>query len=369
MALPSSATNRMLFVLAGVGVVAGVTAAIALNRHPAPQPAMFDPVKNPYAQGIYANGIVESDQPHGSNVNVYPEVAGTVIEIVVQPGEEVHRGATLLKLDDSVQRANVEQQRAQAEAAQALLDELRQQPRPESLRVAEAQLAAAEASAKMAKDTYDKQQHAFDIDAHAISRDALDTARNAWRVAEANEATAQRQLDLTRAGAWAFDIRNQAAQQQALEKAWEASNATLSKYTLHAPADGVVLAVNATVGSYVAPQGQYNAYTHASNDPLLVLGSSSGHLQVRCYVDEILIPRLPPPDAINAEMSVRGTKIKVPLEFVRIEPYVTPKISLSDQRQERVDVRVLPVIFRFPSENTPKLYAGQLVDVYIGASP
>ena len=37
----------------------------------------------------------------------------------------------------------------------------------------------------------------------------------------------------------------------------------------------------------------------------------------------------------------------MPLTFVRVQPYVSPKIELSDQRQERVDVRVLPVLFEF----------------------
>ena len=65
-------------------------------------------------------------------------------------------------------------------------------------------------------------------------------------------------------------------------------------------------------------------------------------------------------------MSVRGSTAKIPLEFVRVQPIVSPKIELSDQRKERVDVRVLPVIFRITQmpEGT-KLYPGQLVDVYI----
>ena len=46
-------------------------------------------------------------------------------------------------------------------------------------------------------------------------------------------------------------------------------------------------------------------------------------------------------------MSIRGTDHQVPLEFVRLQPYVTPKIELSDQRLEKVDFRVLPAIFRF----------------------
>jgi HlyD family secretion protein len=66
-----------------------------------------------------------------------------------------------------------------------------------------------------------------------------------------------------------------------------------------------------------------------------------------------------------AQMSIRGSDVKIPLEFVRVQPYVSPKIELSDQRQERVDVRVLPVIFKIAKTSGTNLYPGELVDVYI----
>ena len=67
-------------------------------------------------------------------------------------------------------------------------------------------------------------------------------------------------------------------------------------------------------------------------------------------------------------MFIRGTNISAPLEFVRVQPYVSPKIELSDQRLERVDVRVLPLVFKFEQTKKLNLYPGQLVDVYIGES-
>jgi HlyD family secretion protein len=365
MAIQMSGT-KVLFVLAGIGCAAAIAAALVLNRRPNPQPPVFDPAPNPYAQGIYANGIVESDQPSGSNVNLYPEVAGTIVEVAVREGQPVRRGDVLLRLDDRVQRATAEQQRAQAAAAQAMLEALQAQPRPEALQVAQAQLAAAEATAQAARDSYDKQQRAFDTDPHAVSRETLDSSRNAWQVAQANRLTAQRQLELTRAGAWSFDIRNQQAQADALARAHQASAALLDRFTLRAPRDGVVMAIKAAAGSYVTPQGVYDAYTQGSNNPVVILGSGSDSLNVRCFVDEILIPRLPPADRIKAQMFIRGTRTSVPLEFVGIQPYVVPKISLSDQRLERVDVRVLPIVFRFRNSASLKLYPGQLVDVYVG---
>jgi HlyD family secretion protein len=101
-------------------------------------------------------------------------------------------------------------------------------------------------------------------------------------------------------------------------------------------------------------------------DPVLVLGTSQVRLNVRCYVDEILVPRLPDTAKIKAQMSIRGSNVKVPLTFVRMQPLISPKIELSDQRLERVDVRVLPLIFRISDTGKLNLYPGQLVDVYIG---
>jgi HlyD family secretion protein len=65
-------------------------------------------------------------------------------------------------------------------------------------------------------------------------------------------------------------------------------------------------------------------------------------------------------------MTIRGTDTKIPLTFVRVQPFVSPKIELSDQRQELVDVRVLPVIFQLDRPANVNLYPGELVDVYIG---
>ncbi|HTW76031.1 MAG TPA: hypothetical protein VMD56_14055, partial [Steroidobacteraceae bacterium] len=86
---------------------------------------------------------------------------------------------------------------------------------------------------------------------------------------------------------------------------------------------------------------------------------------VRAYIDEILIHELPNSSSMQAQMFIRGTDEHVPLTFVRVQPYISPKIELSDERQELVDVRVLPVIFSFQNSPALHLYPGQLVDVYV----
>jgi HlyD family secretion protein len=358
--------HKIVFVAAIVGFLAAVIAAWVYGIQQPPQPPVFPPPANPYAQGVYATGIVESDQSAGENINIYPDVTGAVTHLNVHDGDRVKAGQVLLTIDDSVQRANAAQLAAQADAAQALLDELKAQPRPETRDVADAQVRAAAASLKLAQDTYDKQKHAAEIDPKAVSRDVLDNAENGMRVASANLDVVTRQDKLTRAGAWVYDVRNQQGQVEALRKAAVSAEALLAHYTLRAPADGVVLSVNTALGSYLSPQGVYDTYTQGMA-PVIVLGSAPEALAVRCYVDEILIARLPDPRQLKAHMSVRGASIETDLAFERIQPYVTPKIELSDQRNERVDLRVLPVIFRVEPKPGLRLYPGQIVDVYIAA--
>jgi len=357
--------KKLLFILSAVGLLAGGLVAYVGARTPAALPPAFNPAANPYKDGIYASGILESNQASGQNINVYPEVSGTVKEILVKEGQEVHKGDLLLHIDDSIQRATVEQLQSQALASLSALEGLRAQPRKENLEVAEAQVTAAQAALKTAQDTYAKQKTAYDLNSRAIGKDALDSAANAVATAKANLEVAESQRDLTKAGAWTYDINNQQRQHEAAQKAYLSASALLAKYSLRAPRDGRVLAINPTIGSYVSAQGAYDSYTE-SMTPVIVLGSSESELNVRAYVDEILVSRLPSPDKMKAQMTIRGSIVKVDLEYVRTLPIISPKIELSNQRQERVDVRVLPIIFKVKPVKGANFYPGQLVDVYIG---
>jgi HlyD family secretion protein len=357
--------RKLIFTLSFVGLLAGGWVAYLSGITQPPLPPTFNPATNPYPNGIYAEGMVESDQASGENINVYPEVSGTVKQIPVAEGQEVKKGEVLLIIDDSIQRATTEQLQSQAQAAFTLLQELKAQPRKETLDVAEAQVLSAEASLKTAQDELDKQQAAFDLNPKSISKDALDSAENAVATAKASLDVARKQCELTKAGAWVYDINNQERQYNALVNSHLSATALLSKYTLKAPHDGIVLSITPTEGSFVSAQGGYDSYTQ-NMAPVIVLGSPYAHLNVRCYVDEILVPRLPGADKIKAQMSVRGSSVKVPLRYVRMQPMVSPKIELSDQRLERVDVRVLPIIFRIENAKSLTLYPGLLVDVYIG---
>ena len=360
----TSSGNKIVFTLALLGILAGLVAAYFFGQTRKAEPPVFQPVSNPYDSAIYANGMIESDQPSGANVNIFPEVSGPITRVLVSEGQQVKAGTPLFAIDDTMQRATTAQLKLQSEAALALLNELKAEPRPETLTVATAQVGLAEASLKLAGDQYDKDRASYDIDPKSISKNVLDMAEDTWKQAAATLDVARKQYDLTKAGAWSYDIDNQQKQYEALNQAYLAADTLLQKYSVKAPVDGVVLTVNAAVGGYVSSQGGYDTYTGLFN-PLVVMCAPQEYLEVRCYVDEILVSRLPTAWHIQAQMQIIGTDIKIPLEFVRVQPYVSPKIELSNQKQEQVDLRVLPVIFRFEKKDAP-VYPGQMVDVFIG---
>lgn len=303
---------KLLFLLACLGIVAGIVSVIIYNEKVKPeQPLTIS--YNPYKRGIYATGIIESYQPTGSNVNIYPEVPGRVTATFVRDGDTIKKGMPLLAIDDSVQKEVVEKDIAQIRYELASLVNLQEQ--------------------------LDKVQTSYNIDPKSVSKNALDNAINAVKIQEENVCVAEAQ--------------------------YRSDKALWDKYVIHAPTDGVILRITTAVGDYISPQGIYDTYTQIML-PAIEMGIVAPTLEVRCFLNEILVPTLPSPKHLEATMFVRGENNKgVPLTFVRIQPYTIPNIELSNERQERVDVRVLPIIFKFKKPSDINIYAGQLVDIYI----
>ncbi len=101
--------------------------------------------------------------------------------------------------------------------------------------------------------------------------------------------------------------------------------------------------------------------------PLILLGRLKP-LHLRVDVDEHEAWRVH--SEAKATAAVRGNAdLKAPLAFVRFEPFVVPKKSLTGDSTERVDTRVLQVIYRVEGDALP-LFVGQQMDVFIeGSNP
>jgi hypothetical protein len=67
-----------------------------------------------------------------------------------------------------------------------------------------------------------------------------------------------------------------------------------------------------------------------------------------------------------AKAYIKGRRdVEMPLRFVRVEPFIVPKKSLTGESSEHVDTRVLQIIYRFDRPKGVGVYVGQQMDVFL----
>jgi multidrug efflux pump subunit AcrA (membrane-fusion protein) len=261
-------------------------------------------------------GVIE---PSSELIEVGAQRPGIVTRLYVSPGERVSKGQLLFTID--------------ARDVQAQLGE-----RTASVQLARERVDAATVDYASAQRLY--RLYANVGDPRAVAEQQVIDRRNARDGAAAR-------LEVARA-----ELRQ--AQAQAAS-----ARTTLGLLEVRAPRSATVLQVNTREGQYAtAGPGP------GSQDPLIVLGETNP-LHVRVDIDENEIDRV----ALGqwAVVSPRGNaRRRVRASFVRAEPLVTPKRSLTNSSQERVDVRVLQIIYALPA-NASSFFVGQQVDAYVPA--
>ncbi|HTW73528.1 MAG TPA: efflux RND transporter periplasmic adaptor subunit [Steroidobacteraceae bacterium] len=240
-------------------VVAALAGALwwVLNRHPARTELT-----------LYGNvDLREVDLPFNDSERV--------ARVLVQEGDEVHRGQLLAELDTSRLVPQVAKARAEVAFQQQALLRLLHGNRPQEIAEARANVAAALANEINAKAQYARtQQLAQTSQGRAVSRQDLDAARAAYDAAEAQLSSAQKALALEQIGPRIEDIDEARAQLQADQADLASAQQALDDAQLRAPLDTVVRARLIEPGDMVSPSQP--AFTLAILDPKWV----------RAYVDE-----------------------------------------------------------------------------------
>lgn len=358
-----------ILAVAGCGL-AFIAVREGLRTSPA-QPPILNPASNPYEHSVSGAGIVEA---RSENIAVAPALGGIVKEVFVKWGQSVHAGDKLFQIDPgpmvsqvAVQEAQVAVQRALVLEAESNLTKLKAQPRPEDVAIYRAKYDQTLAQLALAQDQYDR---IFKVSVGAMSEDDLNVRKFSLAQAKAATAAAKADLDKTLAGTWDKDIKIAEATLQTAkanllgaESRMEPLKIDLERLTVSAPVDGTVLRINIRRGEYAAAAG---VGAGSASDGAVVLGDIQ-HLHVRVDIDENDVPRVVP--GSEAIGFVRGqTDLPIHMKFVRIEPFVIPKKNLTGASGERVDTRVLQIIY---AVDNPKLtlYVGQQLDVFVQASP
>lgn len=341
--------------LPAIAVVAFTFMAWHLLQTHQPIPEVDPPVapsRTPYPRTIAGAGLVE---PRSENVRVAAPVPGVVTAVQVHVGQRVTAGAVLFTLDDRQRRADLAVQRAALAEAEAALHRAQRLPRVEDLPPSTARVAKAAAELKGQQDLLAR---AEELVAKRIWTEQERFQREqAYLAAKAGLAQAEAEDARLRAGAWEEDLAVSRAQVERAQQLVRQAEIEVERLEVRAPLDGTILKVDVRPGEYVGtPPGQ----------TLLVLGDLA-RLHVRVDIDEQDLPRFRP--GLPGTGYVRGdAATAIPLAFVRVEPFAEPKKSLTNAGNERVDTRVLQVIYAL-QEPPSTVYVGQQLDVFLDAEP
>jgi HlyD family secretion protein len=312
-----SFSRIILPIIAVIGIIGSVIYLLGSQPDTAMTNPRETPARTPASQAktgsIVGTGVVE---PSSEVVDIAATVPGIVAKVFVTPGDQVSAGQPLLEIDSRDVRASINEAAARAATARQ-------------------SISAAQTSLRVAQNQY--ALYAGVEDARAVSRQEVITRRDAV-------ADARAQLGVAQAQALQADAQVGQARVE------------LDRHVVRAPAAMEVLQVDTRAGEYAGTQGTASV--------LMKLGATQP-LHVRLDIDENQIEKLVigQPAAISA----RGdAKRQVKATFVRAEPLIVPKRSLTNSATERVDVRVLQLIFALPAEGRT-FFVGQQVDGFVPA--
>jgi HlyD family secretion protein len=309
------------------------------------------PARSPYESGIAASGVVEA---RTENIAIGAALAGLVLEVHVpsaRVGTRVTAGQPLFRVDDRHLQAQLKVAQTQLALAEARLARLEQQPRPEELPPSLAKVKTAAANAALLRDQLERGNQL--IAARSLSQEEYVTRQRVYEAAAHEHARADAEHDLLKAGAWKPDLEIAKAAVDEAGALVEQAKTEIARATVVAPVDGVVLQVNVRAGERVSDRDA---------KALVVVGDINTY-HVRIDIDERDIARFQP--GAPAKAYPRGeTAHEMTMRFVRVEPFVVPKKSLTGENTERVDTRVLQVLYAIERHEHP-VYVGQQLDVFI----
>ena len=205
----------------------------AVACHPDPAPA------------VAGSGTIEVRE-----IDVAPQVPARVVRVLVDEGEPVSAGDTLVTLRQSTTQADIAGGEARVRAAQASLTEALAGPRRAEIERAAADLRQADAEAGRAERDYERVKS---LEANgAASPQSVDAAETQAKAAAARRDAVREVLDLLRQGTRPERIQALRAELGSARAALAATQAVAQDLVLTAPVSGVVLSRNSEPGEMLA---------------------------------------------------------------------------------------------------------------------
>jgi len=346
-------TKYVLPVVAVLGFTYAVYSVVEAGRpKPEAKKHMAPTTRPPQLDAVIAGaGLIEAKM---ENIPIGANSPGVVVKVDVKVGNRVKAGDPLFRLDPRPLQEERGVREAMLAAAEAELHRLVSAPRPEDIPLSKAALEEAKAHLDDTEAAFARSQRLFER--QMIPASDYDKDRFAFQAAKATAAKANADLQRLLAGTWKEDIEVAKARVVQARSELERVNIEIDRLIVRALTDGEVLQVNVRPGQFAAM---------AWREPMIVLGDVE-QLNLRVDIDEHDLPLFHTDMEATAYLRGRpATPFKL-TKIVKIEPYVIPKKSLTGDNSERVDTRVLQVVYALPEKRAFPLYVGEQMDVYFG---
>jgi multidrug resistance efflux pump len=310
--------------------------------------------------GVSAIGLVEAE---GEQVGLGAFVSGVAAQVSAVPGRKVRSGEILFSLDTRAVAAEVATRKADLRVAEFRLAQARNampavRAQVDAMRASVDEAAAALAEAQDLAKMADGVKIGSTLSVLETNRRHSEVAVTKARLEAARARLAQAQADLsqyaTEQGADGPTVAVAAAAVEQARATVAQAETSLALHSVRAPYDATVLQVNIHPGEFVQ--------AGVISTPLVVLGQLDT-LRVRVELEEADIPRFN--SSARAWASPRGAgDQRFALRALRVEPLVIAKKELTGAATERVDTRVLRVLYEVDSMGRA-LFPGQQMDVFI----
>lgn len=323
------------------------------------------------AESSDAAGVVLSATgyiiPH-HKINVNSKVTGRVAWIGVEKGDKVKEGQVLVRLEDDEFRAQYNQAKGAAEAAQAYLDELEHGSRPEEVQQAQHNLDEIQATLADDKSTLDRTHQLFGQG--VVSRQSLDDATAKYEADQQRANSLLRAFQLVKLGPRAEEIARARGSLVQSEGQEAYAKSQLDATLIRAPVSGTILERTAEKGELVTaqfasgaeggPQGEVVALADlddiqadldiAQDDFAKLSPRQKAIITVDAFPDRKY-------DGVIAEMSPEANRqkatVEVKVEILKPDSYLRPEMNTT---------------VKFLADETPKTTSSQPKGVFVPAT-
>ena len=189
-------------------------------------------------------------QAEATQVRVSGKLPGRVVEFMVEEGQHVLAGDTLVHIHSSLVEAKLSQAEAMETVAKAQNKKVDSGTRVELLNSAYDMWQQAQAGLTLAKKTYERMQSLYKKG--VVSEQKRDEAEAAYKAMVATESAAKSQYEMAKAGAQAEDKAAAAAMVAAAQGSVAEVESILSDSYLTAPTDGEISDIFPNVGELVS---------------------------------------------------------------------------------------------------------------------